>query len=77
MPHWHGTCRGPWRGLAYRPLEPMLSDISEAVERLSARRGLSARFEWNVGSGGLDAGTLETLVEIPSGSSSEILCAME
>ncbi len=51
-------------GLAYRPLEPMLTEISEAVVRLSARRGLECRFEWNVASGGLDASTLETLVEI-------------
>lgn len=51
-------------GLAYRPLEPMLIDISEAVVRLSGRRGIKARFEWDVASGGLDAATLETLVEI-------------
>ena len=50
--------------LAYRPLEPMLADIEDAVSRLSERRNLKARFEWTVASGGLDAATLEILTEI-------------
>lgn len=50
--------------LAFRPLEPLMKDVGEAVERLAERRGLKARFEWNVASGGLDASTLETLGEI-------------
>ncbi|MCK5249873.1 MAG: Hpt domain-containing protein, partial [Spirochaetaceae bacterium] len=50
--------------LAFSPLEPMLTDIGAAVSRLSERRGLKARFEWTVASGGLDAVTLESLGEV-------------
>lgn len=50
--------------LAFRPLEPLLTDINSAVYRLAERQGLKARFEWQVSSGGLDAATLESLGEI-------------
>lgn len=50
--------------LAFQPLEPMLTDIGAAVSRLAERRGLKARFEWTVASGGLDAATMELLGEI-------------
>ncbi len=50
--------------LAYRPLEPLMTEVAEAVERLAERRGIKAKFEWSVASAGLDASTLETLGEI-------------
>lgn len=50
--------------LAFRPLEPMLTDINTAVYRLAERQGLKAHFEWEVSSGGLDAATLDSLGEI-------------
>ncbi|MDF1569287.1 MAG: ATP-binding protein, partial [Spirochaetaceae bacterium] len=50
--------------LAYKALDPMLSEIGRAVGRLAERRGLQARFEWSVASGGLDATTYEALTEM-------------
>jgi chemotaxis protein histidine kinase CheA len=50
--------------LAYKALDPMLSEIRRAVGRLAERRGLQARFEWSVASGGLDATTHEALTEM-------------
>ena len=50
--------------LAFRPLAPVLENFAGAAERLARRRGITARLVWSAASGGLDAPTLETVVEI-------------
>ena len=50
--------------LAFRPMEPLLSDIAASADRLAERRGLQASFTWQVESAALDAATLGTVGEI-------------